>query len=135
MAPTCEWWVIAVVGCVQLLLLLYVVVYADMEWEACYSPGDDSIDRYLAIIYNTFGLPMWFLALWQTGDYENYENQPMPSVLGCLAQAVVMAFYCFVSTTICPCSTPAFAVWVSLGVIEAIYLLFAFARVISHLCR
>jgi hypothetical protein len=44
-----------------------------------------------------------------------------------------MAFYCFVSTTICPSSVSAFGVWIALGVIQAIYFLCALARFFGRL--
>lgn len=122
MGQTCEWWVVAFVGCVHICLSFYVfflVLSGDMECTGV-------LVRDAAIIYNTLGLAMWCLALFQAKDSEN-EN-PRTIISGFLAQAIVMGLYGFVSTIICPSSDSALCVWTTLGMIQALYLVCALMR-------
>lgn len=140
MARTCECVMLGAVGFVHLVLLTWCVVgFANIEWESCYASADiDTIDRYLPTIYNSFGLVPLFLAVIQASADEDryYREEPaiLPAALGLLVQTVYVGFYCFVSTTICHGSDAAFAVWIMLGAIQAIYFVCAVARLLSRLC-
>ncbi len=138
------------IAIIHILMVAYCAGFATYSWMECY-PTDSYGDmtKYLPEIYsfsNVFPIMITLYVASNLDTYHNYYRNPYiesnrdthyerdrwSAFFWLGIQSGMMAFYVFCTTLVCKESESALSLWILLGIIQAIYVLFSLGYVCVH---